>query len=79
MIRIGLTHKNENFLYTVAIAKQLGKRVELSDVPCVDKQELILSTLRNQQYARQMSSLTNGTPWLYYVFEVPGTNDKPLA
>jgi hypothetical protein len=77
MVRVGHTHSNKDLLYSIAIAKQQGKKVDLSNVPCVDKQEMILSTLRNQEYTRQMSNYLSNGPWMYFVCEVPP--QKPLA
>ena len=75
MVRVGHAHSNKDLLYSIAIAKQQGKKPDLSSVPCVEKQEMILSTLRNQEYARQMSNYASNGPWIYFVCEVP----KPLA
>ena len=77
MLRVGHIHSNKDFLYTIAIAKQQGKKVDLSSIPCVDNQEMILSTLRNQEYTRQMSNYLSNGPWMYFVCEVP--QQKPLA
>ena len=75
MVRVGHTHSNKDFLYTLAIAKQQGVKADLSSVRYVENQEMILSTLRNQEYNRQMSNYSSNGPWLYFVCEVP----KPLA
>jgi hypothetical protein len=77
MLRIGHTHSNKNLLYSIAIAKQQGKTVDLANIPCEDKQEIILSTLRNQEFARQMSNYSSNVSWMYFVYEVP--QQKPLA
>ena len=75
MVRVGHSHSNKDLLYSIAIAKQQGKKADLSSVPCVENQEMILSTLRNQEYTRQMSNHLSNGPWMYFVCEVP----KPLA
>ena len=71
MVRVGHAHSNKDFLYTLAIAKQQGNKADLSSVGCVENQEMILSTLRNQEYSRQMSDYASNGPWLYFVCEVP--------
>lgn len=77
MVRVGHVHVNKDLLYSIAIAKQQGKNTDLTNVPCVEKQEMILSTLRNQEYARQMGDYASKGPWMYFVCEVPP--QKPLA
>ena len=75
IVRVGHVHVNKDLLYSIAIAKQQGQKADLTNAPCVEKQEMILSTLRNQEYARQMSNYASNGPWMYFVCEVP----KPLA
>ena len=75
MVRVGHVHINKDLLYSIAIAKQQGKKADLTSFVDADKQELILSTLRNQEYNRQMSNYASSGPWMYFVCEVP----KPLA
>jgi hypothetical protein len=43
MLRIGHAHSNKDFLYTLAIAKQQGKKADLPSVP-----SLIISIFRHR-------------------------------